>query len=144
MARELRKIDDAEPRVTDLAPAQGRAVAALASGATLAAAAVAAGVSRPTVYAWIDTVPAFTAELNRARAEQHESIRGELRDLATAAVRTLRELVESPATPPAVRLRAALAVLESVRAEAIGPTDPADIEHANQSRELARMLRSFS
>ena len=58
--------------------------------------------------------------------------------LATAAVRTLRELVESPATPPAVRLRAALAVLASVGAEAIGPTDPADVENANLSRDATR------
>ena len=103
-------------------------------GATVAAAALAAGVSRPTVYAWFDAVPAFSAELNRARAEQHEAIRGELRGLATAAVRTLRELVESPAVPPAVRLRAALAVLEKVGAEAVGPTDAADVETAHESR----------
>src|SRR3954466_14149234 len=73
MSRELSRID-----ADDLTPPQSRAVAALASGATISAAAVAAGVSRPTVYAWIDKVPAFVAELNRERAEQHEAIRGEL------------------------------------------------------------------
>ena len=146
MARELSRINADEPEGPGLTPAQCRAVAALASGATIAAAET-AGVSRPTVYAWIDKVPAFVAELNRERAEQHEAIRGELRGLATAAVRTLRELVESPATPPAVRLRAALAVLESLKAEAIGPTDPADVENANESRnksrEMDRLLASL-
>jgi hypothetical protein len=111
-------------------------------GATIAAAAEAAGVSRPTVYAWIDHVPAFAAALNRARAEQHEAIRAELRGLMTSAVRTLRELVESPAIPPAVRLRAALAVLESVGSEPIGPTDPADVENGMKLRDYARLVES--
>jgi hypothetical protein len=140
MGRELSRIKATELGALDLTPAQCRAVAALAGGATIAAAAEAAGVSRPTVYAWMDSVPAFVAELNRWQAEQHEAIRAELRNLATAAVRTLHELVESPAIPPAVRLRAALAVLEEVRFERIGPTDPAHVEQDHRSRELDRLL----
>ena len=143
MARELSRIEANGPEAPDLTPAQCRAVAALAGSATVAAASSAAGVSRPTVYAWAATVPAFSAEQNRARAEQHEAIRGELRDLATAAVRTLRELVESPATPPAVRLRAALAVLASVGSEAVGPTDPADVEADYKARDWSRLMDSL-
>ncbi len=148
MATELSRIEPDGAEAPDLTPSQCRAVAALAGGATITAAASAAGVSRPTVYAWIDSAPAFAVELNRARAEQHEAIRGELRGLATAAVRTLRELIESPATPPAVRLRAALAVLASVGAEAVGPTDPAEVENgianARESRELSRLMNGLS
>src|SRR5262249_13585005 len=127
MARELSRIDAHEPEAPALTPAQCRAVAALAGGSTVTAAAAAAGVSRPTVYAWLDQSGAFVAALNRARAEQLEAIRGELRGLATAAVRTLRTLVESAEAPAAVRLKAALAVLAAVgadRPEPIGPTDP--------------------
>ena len=69
-------------------------------------------------------------------------MKDELRTLAAASVRTLRELVESPATPAPVRLRAALAVLESVAAEVIGPTDPTDV-NAYKSREWSRVLDSF-
>jgi AcrR family transcriptional regulator len=142
MARELSRISPDKPGTHDLTTAQCRAVAALAGGATIVNAAAAAGVSRPTVYAWFQNNAEFTAELNRARAEQREAIRTELRGLATAAVGTVRELIESPETPPAVRLRASLAVLQAVGAEPIGPTDPADIECANQARDFARLFGS--
>ena len=93
----------------------------------------------------ISSMPAgeFVAELNRARAEQRESIRAEMRGLATAAVQTVRELIESPETPPAVRLRAALAVLQSVESEPLGPTDAADIESSNQARAWAQLCGSM-
>ena len=124
MGRELSRIANA-PEAHDLAPAQYRAITAMVGGATITAAAEAAGVSRPTVYNWLDGSPAFVAELNKLRAEQRDAIRDELRGLAPIAVVTLRRLLEC--SSPSVRLRAALAVLDRVGAEAIGPTDAGKI-----------------
>jgi hypothetical protein len=56
--------------------------------------------------------------------------------LASEALATLREMISDPDAPPAVRLRAALAVLgaaDAIAAEEIGPTSAenvrAKIEH---------------
>jgi hypothetical protein len=89
-----------ETKTVGLTPAQDRAVVALAGGATVTAAAESAGVSRPTVYAWLDGLPEFVAELNRARAEARDAIRAELCSLAVDAVAAMRELITSKETPP--------------------------------------------
>jgi hypothetical protein len=138
---ELSRLEASES--VELTPPQCRAVAALAGGATITAAAEAAGVSRPTVYAWLDGAPEFVTELNRARAEARAAIRGELRALATSAVATMRWLVESTDSPPAIRLKAALAVLTAVgadRPELIGPTDPALVRCDFDERASFRAL----
>jgi AcrR family transcriptional regulator len=143
-SRELARVEsESETETVELTPAQDRAVAALAGGATITAAAEAAGVSRPTVYAWLDGSPEFVAELNRVRAEARSAIRAELQRVATSAVATLRELVESPKIPSAIRLRAALAVLSAVGAdgpELIGSTDPAEVRSRFNDRDLMRMI----
>jgi hypothetical protein len=124
--QELSRLEASEAEAVELNLAQCRAVAALAGGATITAAAEAAGVSRQTLYAWLVGAPGFVAELNRARAEARDAIRREVRALATSAVATMRWLIESPDSPPAIRLRAAQAVLTAVgadRPEVIGSTD---------------------
>ena len=71
------------------------------------------------------------AELNRAKLEQLEVLHAELRSLAGEATRTLRTLLTTPETPPAIRLRAAIAVIQSVggmEQEKIGPTDAWRVE----------------
>jgi AcrR family transcriptional regulator len=137
MARDFsRNGDRTEIKPLDLTPAQSLAVAALAGGATKTAAAEAAGVSRPTLYHWFDYETAFIVELNRARAERSQAIRTELQNLATDAVRALRELL-GVGTPPAVRLRAALAVLAAAP-DYYSPTDAIDIEDAIERREHER------
>jgi hypothetical protein len=125
-----------ERKHPDLTPAQNLAVAALAGGATKTAAAEAAGVSRPTLYHWFDYETAFIVEFNRVRSEQREAVRTELQNLATEAVRALRELL-GVATPPAVRLRAALAVL-AAGPDYYLPTDAIDVEDAIERREHER------
>ena len=144
-SRALARVES-EPETVELPPAQDRAVVALAGGATMTAAAEAAGVSRPTVYAWLDGVPEFVVELNRARAEARGAIRAELQRVATSAVATLRELIESDETPDAIRLRAALAVLSAVGTdgpELIGSTDPAEVRREFSHRDLMRSINSF-
>lgn len=141
--RALNRIE-ADAESVELAPAQCLAVAALAGGSTITSAAEAAGVSRPTVYAWLDGSPEFVAELNRARAEQRDALRADLRSLATAAVDAMRQLIESPETPAPVRLRACLAVLAVAGADApplpIGSTRTEDIANEIQERDLFRAV----
>jgi hypothetical protein len=53
---------------------------------------------------------------NRAKTEQRERLRADVQALASEAVATLRELVCGPDVPPAVRLRASLAILQAADA----------------------------
>jgi hypothetical protein len=118
------------------------ALAALSGGSSVTDAARAAGVDRSTVYRWIDRSPEFVAELNRYRQEQRDALRHELRGLAADAIKAMRDLLGSD-TPPAIRLRAALAVLEAVGAdspEPIGPLHPEDVGEQWSSRDLLRAI----
>lgn len=96
-----------------LSPAQGKAVAALAQGASLAEAARAAGIHRSTLYHWLESNSQFRTAVQESRAEFAHYLRAELRQLATLAVATLRQLLTNADTPPALRLRAANAVLQA-------------------------------
>jgi transposase-like protein len=135
---KARNDDAAEPDA--LTPSQRLALEALAGGASMAAAAEAAGVDRETVYEWRDSVALFVVELNRARAEQREATRAELRALATEAASTLRDLLTSKETPAPVRLRAALAALDRAERDPIGPTELADVVSEFKDREMSRFL----
>ena len=95
-----------------LSAAQARAVALLAHGYSITHAAADMGVHRSTIHAWLKTVAPFQSALKEAKQEFTENLKDDLRDLSTAALDTLRNLLASPDTPPAVRLGAALAVLE--------------------------------
>ena len=62
---------------------------------------------------------------NRAKRFRRERLRSDVRSLASEALATLREMVSGPDVPPAVRLRACLAILQAadaIAAEEIGPT----------------------
>ncbi|MGO9239169.1 MAG: SEC-C metal-binding domain-containing protein, partial [Bryobacteraceae bacterium] len=94
-----------------LTPVQLRVAAALARGLSVTRAAAENGLHRTTVHLWQRTAPAFDAAVATFRAEAASHHTAELRALASLALATLRNLLESPSTPPAVRLRAALAIL---------------------------------
>jgi AcrR family transcriptional regulator len=96
-----------------LSPAQMKVVAALAQGASVAEAARAAGVHRSTVYTWLESEPDFVTAVQESRAEFAQYLRAELRQLTTLAISTLRQLLENADTPPALKLRAANAVLQA-------------------------------
>ncbi len=96
---------------TPLSPLQLRVATALARGLSVTSAAAESGVHRTTVHHWIRTSPEFDAAIRSARAEASARCRAELHALTALALQTLRSILESPATPPAVRLRAALAAL---------------------------------
>lgn len=116
--------------LAELEPAQVKAVAALASGASMTTAAESAGVCRQTVHRWMRDDPEFVAALNAARTDAVAAIRGEFRGLATEAVATVRDILGSPNAPAAVRAKVALAILESVGGltpERPGSCDPEEI-----------------
>ncbi len=94
-----------------LTPVQLRVAAAVARGLSVTRAAAESGLHRTTVHLWQRTAPAFVAAVATFRAEAASHHTAELRALACLALATLRNLLESPSTPAAARLRAALAIL---------------------------------
>ena len=104
---------------------------ALTRGATVTDATKQANIDRTTFYLWLRSDATFQAELNRAKQEHMDAMRAQLRGLADTAMSTVREVLTGPGVPAAVRLKAALAVLQSIgtlEREEIGETDPATIE----------------
>jgi hypothetical protein len=95
-----------------LSSAQARVVVALAQGLSVTAAARQAGVHRDTIYQWLTNQPEFEAAVENARAEYAAILADGLRDLAARALETLRELLDDPKTPHAIRLKTALAILQ--------------------------------
>lgn len=86
-------------------------IAALASGATVAAAAKQAGVAERTVYRRLEDAD-FRRQVHEARGEILARTVGTLAEATTRAVSTLCELLEAEAEP--VRLGAARAILAEV------------------------------
>jgi hypothetical protein len=122
-----------------LSPDQFRAVGVLAG----ADPAEVAGCDPEAVASWLDREPEFIAGLNRAKTYRRERLRAEIRSLASEAVKTLRKLVRGVDVPPAVRLRACLAILEAADAmkpETIGPTWVGGVEASRSHRSLIESL----
>jgi hypothetical protein len=103
--------DSATIPTANLSPAQSQVVAALAQGRTVTAAAREADLHRNTIYNWLDD-PGFKTAVEEAQREYVAILSDGMRDLAALALETLRNLLEDPKTPPAVRLKTALAVLQ--------------------------------
>ena len=96
---------------TDLTVTQQKAIQLLLSGSTVTAAARELGIDRTTIYVWRRSHPHFSCVLNRAQSVQQQAFEGDLQDLAAAALDSVREILPSPQTPVAIRLRAAQAIL---------------------------------
>jgi hypothetical protein len=118
------------------------AVLALLAGSTLSAAAEAAGVDRRTIHRWKQD-PQFVAILNEKRHELASASIQALRALAPLAVVVVRELMLDRRVSPAVRLRAALEVIDLVYEDRIGPTDPVGAK-AELGRRMVRNMIGFS
>jgi hypothetical protein len=95
----------------NLTPAQAQVLAALAQGRTVTVAAQDAGLHRNTIYNWLNE-PEFKTAVDEAQREYVAILSDGMRDLAALALQTLRSLLEDPKTPPAVRLKTALAILQ--------------------------------
>jgi AcrR family transcriptional regulator len=98
--------------ISNLSPAQAQVIAALAQGRTITDAARDAGLHRTTIHNWFRDQPAFKAAFEEAQREYIAALQDGMRDLAASAIETLRSLLEDPKTPPSVRLRTALAILQ--------------------------------
>ena len=94
-----------------LSSLQQRAVQLLLSGSNVSSVARDIGVDRTTIYNWRKGNPDFSRALNQTRSLQTRMINDSMRELANAAVDTLREILLSSQVPVAVRLRAAQTVL---------------------------------
>jgi len=115
-----------------------RLLMALACGATVEAAAQAAGLSKRTVYRRLKD-PAFRQRLQDLRAEMVQRTAGTLTAAGGEAVKTLLALLKE-AIPPTVRLGAARAVLEigmKVRETAELEQRLAAVEAAAEARRQA-------
>ncbi len=96
----------------NLTPVQVQVIHALARGSSVTAAAAEAAIHRTTINHWQRTSTEFRAALNQARQHFTESLADEVRDLSALALQTLRNLLADSETNDAIRLRAALAVLQ--------------------------------
>src|SRR5213079_273365 len=112
----------------DLSPAQAQVIKSLARGQTVTAAAEDAGVHRTTVHHWLRSEPAFKAAAETARTEYADELNDGLRELAARAVHTLHDLLQDISTPPAVRLKTALAILQRPHAPNPGWNLPCPVE----------------
>jgi hypothetical protein len=105
----MQSTDSSAP--ANLTPAQAKVLAALAQGRTVTAAAHEAGLHRNTIYNWLNE-PEFKTAVDEAQREYVAILSDGMRDLAALALETLRALLEDRKTPPAVRLKTALAILQ--------------------------------
>jgi transposase-like protein len=110
-------------------------IEALASGASVTDAAKGAGVDRTTIYHWRKTSSDFETQLALARRECADTMRARLRELAEDALKIVRETMTSTEISPAVRLKAALSVLQSVGAMEESKGDAALIEKWRQDTD---------
>jgi len=105
---------------SELAPRQVAALAVIASGGTLSAAAAAGGVDRATLYRWRKEDPQFIAALNAWRGEQVLHAKDKLLGMAQAASDAVcAELASGNG-------RLGLRVLRELGCAAAGPTEPTD------------------
>jgi hypothetical protein len=95
-----------------LSTSQRRLLAALLSERTTRAAAEAAGVSERVAYRWLGE-PAFRAELASRQDAVLAAVTSGLADDAQQARAVLRETMQSPDTPPGVKVRAALGIIDA-------------------------------
>jgi transposase len=92
-----------------ISPRKRRAIEALITAKDTSAAAEAAGVSRRTLYRWMDE-PAFKAGLNSAEAELEASARRELLSRQKKAIEIIEAVMLS--NRPVEALRAAQTILD--------------------------------
>jgi hypothetical protein len=102
-----------------------------------------AGGDAESIAAWTSRDAEAIAAENRAKGFRRDRLRSDVRSLASQAVATLRELVSGTDVPPAVRLRACLAILQAadaMAAEEIGPTSAESVRAKIERDEFIESL----
>jgi len=110
---------------------QHHVIALMSAGATVTAAAQQAGVHRNTIRNWL-RLSDFRAALTQACDEQVRAWRDQSQSLAAGALASLRNILDDPAVPPAVRLKAALALRGRTPPKPSPPPQPAARPGRNQ------------
>ena len=103
--------DETQDGNVDFTPRQTLAMPYIAANPSMTEAAKAAGISRVTLYRWMQD-SSFRAELERIRRDAVDLAYAELRGLALKSVTAIAELLEDP--DPRVRGMAARTALNSV------------------------------
>jgi hypothetical protein len=135
-----------ESTIRELTPKQNQVINVLAHGSSVTNAATQGEVDRSTIYQWMRRDALFVAELNRALKDRRDALRAQLGELASEASNVVSDLLKREDTPAAVRLKAALCVLQAVGAlgsAAIGQTDPDAIEQGWKQDEADQRHRDF-
>ena len=101
--------------IVPLTAIQQKALALISAGSTIAAAASETGVHRNTVGNWLRSSN-FRQSLELACLDQAIFWRDQAHQMAGDALAAIRAILTDPKAPAAVRLRAALAVLEKASA----------------------------
>jgi hypothetical protein len=131
---------------TGLSRQQLTAIVELLLGSTVTQAAKEARVDRTTLHRWLSSDAQFVATLNQLKREELDAIRSRMRSAAGTAVETVEELMEGANVHPAIRLRAALAVLEAaggLEPERIGPTRVDEIQAEFRRAQLRSISNPF-
>lgn len=113
-------------------------LALLVEGESIGSAARQAGIHRNTIANWRRSVPAFAREMEFAIREQALLWHEQSIERAPKAIRILDEILDNPNASPALRLRAALAVLKTAAEVKAQPLR--DIVHATVDLEAAHNL----
>jgi AcrR family transcriptional regulator len=98
--------------MAELTPKQITAVAALLGGKSIEQAAQEAEVGATTVHRWFRESDAFNAALAEGRRAALHTAVTTLSYTARSAAAVVLEIMQNKKTPPGIRLRAALGVLE--------------------------------
>ncbi len=126
----------------ELSPTQQKALSALGEGATITAAADAAGVDRTTVHRWLRDDFAFQAEWNRLRAEIRKDNVARIEHLADSAFDAVRTAIEAGDARIAVAVLKGIGLLDG-QAPSICSDDPAILREEDDLAKLeANYLRA--
>jgi transposase-like protein len=102
-----------QPPPFGLSDPQQRAIAAISSGHSTTDAARQLDVHRNTIHYWRRTNPSFRDALTHALYDRALFHREHAEALAPAAIDTIKAILDDPKAAPSVRLRAALAILQT-------------------------------
>jgi uncharacterized protein YecA (UPF0149 family) len=115
--------ENCKPVATALSPAQVKVAVALAGGLSISAAARETDISRTTIYDWLNNDAEFRSKYDILRQNLEDELKDQVLELRSMALARLRSLLENPDTPPAIQLRAALAVLKDTLAAPLNKTE---------------------
>lgn len=103
--------EETSKQVTALKPTQQRALTALMSEPSVAAAARAANIGQRTLHHWLEHDAAFIAAYRRVKRMAFEQAAGLTQRYAAMAVHTLAKVMVDPAAPYPARVTAAASIL---------------------------------